>query len=62
MDYVLKHYSSKNVADMMAKISACSKHLKITLFASIPDLNRQEIDTEQIRQVLRASFAVATYP
>lgn len=44
-----------------AKASGRSKLLNLTMSASSPGLNLQEIDTEQIQQILRTSLAVAAY-
>lgn len=46
---------------MRTKAGAHLKHLLLTMFASFPDPNCQEIGTKQMQQILRASPAVAMY-
>lgn len=53
---------AKKIAKVMrSRASASSKHLKLTLFASFPNLDFQKIYTKQVCQVLRALLATATY-
>lgn len=57
-----KTFLAKKIADgMRGKASARSKPLKLAVLESSSDPNLQEMGTEQIRQVLRAFFAVVTY-
>lgn len=52
----------KKIANKMrAKASAPSKPLNLTIVASFPVPNLQQMGTVQVWQVLRASLAVATY-
>lgn len=51
----------KVVNVMRIKASARVKPLEIAIFAIFLDFNFQEIGAEQVHQVQRASFSVATY-
>lgn len=49
MEHILKHRPTKKIADVMkAKAGARLKPLKLTIFATFPDLNPQEIGTELV--------------
>lgn len=63
MEHVFKHHpTKKNIADTMkANVSARSEPSTPTMFDSFPNFNIPETGTGQVRQLLRASFAVAMY-
>lgn len=53
---------ARKIADVMkTKASARLKHFRLTMFASFSNPKLLEIGTEQVWQVLQASFAVASY-
>lgn len=54
-------FQKKNLEVKTANTSACSKPLKLKMFARFPDFNLQKMGTGQVWQGLRACLAVATY-
>lgn len=60
-DYVLEQLSKKIVEVVGVEASSRLKLLNLSIFASFSDRILQEVGKEQVRQVLRASLAVATY-